>query len=62
MGQIQLKALLQHMENKNELIGGNENGFTKGKSYLTNLVAHVNLMKFNKAKSKVLHLGQGNHK
>ena len=27
------------MENKSALIGGNQCGFTKGKSYLTNLVA-----------------------
>ena len=37
--QILLKALLQHMENKDKVTGGNQHGFTKGKSCLTNLVA-----------------------
>ena len=39
MAQILLKAVLRHMENKDEVIGGNQHGFTKGKSCLTNLVA-----------------------
>jgi len=39
MEQILLKALLRHMENKGEAIGGNKRGFTKDKLYLTNLVA-----------------------
>ena len=39
MGQIVLMAILRHMENKEEVIGGNRHGFTKVKSCLTNLVA-----------------------
>jgi len=39
MEQIHLKTLLRHMENKDEVIGGNQCGFTKGKSCLTNMVA-----------------------
>ena len=39
MEQILPKALLRHMKNKVEVIGGNQHGFTKGKSCLTNLVA-----------------------
>ena len=38
MGQIILMAILRHMENKEEVIGGNRHGFTKGKSCVTNLV------------------------
>ena len=37
MEQILQKALLRHMENKDEVIG-NQQSFTKGKSCLTNLV------------------------
>jgi len=43
MEQIILKALhglsLGHMKNKDKVIGGNQNGVTKGKSCLTNSVA-----------------------
>ena len=42
MEQILLKALLRHMENRDEVIFGNQQGFTKGKSCLTNLVAFYN--------------------
>ena len=42
MKHILLKALLRHVENKDEMIGGNQHGFTKGKSLLTNLVAFYN--------------------
>ena len=37
MKQILLKALLRNVENKDKVIGGNQHGFTKGKSCLTNL-------------------------
>ena len=39
MKQILLKALLRNVENKDKVIGGNQHGFTKGKSCLPNLVA-----------------------
>ena len=39
MEQILLKSLLRYMENKDEVIGGNQHDFTKGKLCLTNLVA-----------------------
>jgi len=38
MEQIFLKTLT-HMENKDEVIAGNQHGFTKGKSCPTKLVA-----------------------
>jgi len=37
--QILLKALLRHMENKDDVIGGDQHGCTRGKSCLTNVVA-----------------------
>jgi len=37
--QVLLNALLRHMENKDEVIGGNQHGITKHKSCLTNSVA-----------------------
>ena len=37
--QIFLKALLWHKENNDEMIGGNQHGFTRGKSCLTNSMA-----------------------
>ena len=39
MEQILLKALLMHVKNKDEVIGGNQHCFTKSKSCLTNMVA-----------------------
>jgi len=42
MKQILLKAPLRHTENKGEVIGGNQCGFTNSKSCLTNLVAFYN--------------------
>jgi len=39
--QILLKALLRQLENKDEVIGGNQHGFTQGKPHLTNLVAFL---------------------
>ena len=39
MEQILLKSLLRHMENKDEVTDGNQHGFTKGESCLTNLMA-----------------------
>ena len=39
MEQIVLKALLGHMENKDEVIAGNQHSFTREKSCLTNSVA-----------------------
>jgi len=39
MEQIPLKALLRDMENKDEVTGGNQHGFTVGKSCLTDLLA-----------------------
>ena len=44
MEHILLKALLRHMENKDEVIG-NQHGCTNGKSCLTNLVAFYEIMK-----------------
>ena len=37
MEQILLKALLKHMENKDEMIDGNQHGFTKSNLCLTKL-------------------------
>jgi len=39
MEQTLLKALLRHMENKDEVTGGNQHSVTKSKLCLTNLVA-----------------------
>ena len=47
--QILLKALLRHMENKDEAIGGNQHDFIKGKSCLTNLVAFYHVSGYTKS-------------
>ena len=39
MEQMFPKPILGHTENKDEVTGGNQHGFTKDKSCLTNLVA-----------------------
>ena len=39
MEHILPKAILRHMDNEGGMIGGNQHGFTKGKSCLPNLVA-----------------------
>jgi len=39
MEQIVLKVQLRHMENKDEVIAGNQHSFTTSKSCLTNMVA-----------------------
>ena len=38
----ELRCSMTPLENKDKVIGGNQHGFTKGKSYLTNLVAFYN--------------------
>lgn len=37
--QILLKDLLRHVENKDDMVGGNKHGFSEGKLCLTNMVA-----------------------
>jgi len=44
MEQILVKALLRCMENKHEVMSGNQHGFTKGKSCLTNLVTSYDVV------------------
>jgi len=39
----------RHAENKDEVIGGNQHGFTKGELYLTNLVAIYDVSGYRKS-------------
>ena len=44
MEQILPQALLMYLENTDEVVDGNQHGFTRGKSSLTSLVAFYDMV------------------